>query len=196
MSQSRQGGILGGFFVTKGTDVKNEMNIQWMDIDEIKPYERNPRLNNLAVDKVADSLKEYGWKQPIVVDKNNVIIAGHTRYKAAKQLGIDKVPVIIAKDLTQKQVRGYRIADNKTSDFSIWDNKLLLDELEDLEDVFTGFEGFSIDAQVLNEKETSLLNEDDFDTMYEVVFRSKSSDKIEKIKIMWEELDEESDINS
>lgn len=176
--------------------MSNEMNIQWVNIDEIKPYERNPRLNVLAVDKVAESLKEYGWKQPIVVDKNNVIIVGHTRYKAAQSIGMDKVPVIIANDLTQKQVRGYRIADNKTSDFSIWDNKLLLEELEGLDDIFTGFEGFNIDGEVLNEKETSLLNEDDFDTMYEVVFRSKSSDKIEQIKMMWEELDEESDIDS
>lgn len=176
--------------------MSNEMNIQWVNIDEIKPYERNPRLNVLAVDKVAESLKEYGWKQPIVVDKNNVIIVGHTRYKAAQSIGMDKVPVIIANDLSQKQVRGYRIADNKTSDFSIWDNKLLLEELEGLDDIFTGFEGFNIDGEVLNEKETSLLNEDDFDTMYEVVFRSKSSDKIEQIKMMWEELDEESDIDS
>lgn len=176
--------------------MSSEMNIQWVNIDEIKPYERNPRLNVLAVDKVAESLKEYGWKQPIVVDKNNVIIVGHTRYKAAQSIGMDKVPVIIANDLSQKQVRGYRIADNKTSDFSIWDNKLLLEELEGLDDIFTGFEGFNIDGEVLNEKETSLLNEDDFDTMYEVVFRSKSSDKIEQIKMMWEELDEESDIDS
>ena len=102
------------------------MDIVEKRIDEIRPYENNPRFNDEAVEYVAESIKQYGWKQPIVVDVSGVIIAGHTRYKAAKLLGMDTVPVLVASDLTADQVKAYRLADNKVSDFSQWDNKLLL----------------------------------------------------------------------
>ena len=95
---------------------KNAYNVQLRNIDEIKPYERNPRLNDNAVDAVAASLKEFGFRQPIVIDGDGVIVCGHTRYKAAKKLGLAKVPVHVAKDLTPEQVKAYRLADNKTGD--------------------------------------------------------------------------------
>ena len=119
-----------------------EMKIVYLPVGDIIPYEKNPRMNDNAVKPVVESIKAYGFKNPIVVDGNKVVICGHTRLRAAKELGLDKVPVIIADDLTEDQVRAFRIADNKTSDFSIWDNKLLLEELTALEDVdlFTGFD--------------------------------------------------------
>lgn len=116
------------------------MEIVNIDIDKIKPYEKNPRFNDEAVDYVKKSIEEFGFNNPIIIDKNNVIICGHTRYKAALSLGISTVPCIILKNLTDKQVRAFRIADNKCSDFSFWDNNLLLSELNEIgEDIFTGF---------------------------------------------------------
>ena len=97
------------------------MEVKSMSIDDIKPYENNPRDNDDAVDSVANSIKEFGWQQPIVVDKDMVIIVGHTRYKAAKKLGMDKVPVVVASKLTPEQVKAYRLADNKVGELADWD---------------------------------------------------------------------------
>src|SRR5690554_4979392 len=108
------------------------MKVQNVSIDSIKPYERNPRKNESAIEKVANSIKEFGFKQPIVVDANGVIVAGHTRWKAAKKLGFTEVPVIYASDLTPEQVKAYRLADNKTAEFAEWIPELLEQELEDL----------------------------------------------------------------
>ena len=102
-------------------------------IDDIQPYERNPRLNDDAVDAVAESLRQFGFRQPIVVDAEGVIIVGHTRWKAAKKLGLVKVPVHVATDLTPEQIRAYRIADNKTGELAEWDLDLLPIELQDLQ---------------------------------------------------------------
>jgi len=88
-----------------------KFTVELRTIDDIRPYERNPRINDQAVDAVAASLAEFGFRQPIVVDEDGVIIAGHTRWKAAKKLGLAKVPVHVATDLTPEQVRAYRIAD-------------------------------------------------------------------------------------
>ena len=90
------------------------MQIIIKGISEIKPYENNPRNNDSAVDAVAASIREFGWQQPIVVDKDGVIIAGHTRYKGARKLGLTEVPVVVAENLTDEQVMAYRLADNKT----------------------------------------------------------------------------------
>lgn len=108
------------------------MNIKEMKIEEIKPYENNPRKNDKAVDGVANSIKEFGFKVPIVIDKNNVIVCGHTRYKAALQLGLNKVPCIIADDLTDEQIKAYRLADNKVGELAEWDTDVLADELQEL----------------------------------------------------------------
>ncbi|QNN25117.1 ParB N-terminal domain-containing protein [Planctomycetales bacterium ZRK34] len=102
-------------------------------IDDIKPYEANPRLNDDAVDAVAASLKEFGFRQPIVIDADGVIIVGHTRWKAAKKLGLAKVPVHVATDLPPEKVKAYRIADNQTATLAEWDMDLLPIELKDLQ---------------------------------------------------------------
>lgn len=109
------------------------MIIKQIAIDKIIPYARNPRLNKEAVSKVAGSIKEYGFRQPIVVDEEMVIIAGHTRLLAAQQLGLQEVPIHIATDLSDVQIKAYRIADNKTHEFSQWDEELLALELEELQ---------------------------------------------------------------
>ena len=106
------------------------MDIQEIEIDKIIPYINNPR-KNLNVDKVASSIKEFGFQQPIVVDKTNTIVVGHTRYEAAKKLGIAKVPVQIA-DLSDTQAKAYRIADNRLNQDASWDTKLLNIEFNDL----------------------------------------------------------------
>jgi ParB-like chromosome segregation protein Spo0J len=113
----------------------NNMNIQDISIENIIPYARNPRKNDDAITKVASSIKEYGFKQPIVVDKDMVIIAGHTRYQAAKKLGYETVPVLIANDLTEAQAKAYRIADNKTGEYAEWDYDLLKLEFDELVDI-------------------------------------------------------------
>ena len=121
------------------------MNIQFIALSELKPYEKNPRNNEKAVDKVAESIKQFGFKVPIVIDKDNVIVAGHTRYKAAQQLGLNKVPCIIADDLTDEQIKAYRLADNKVAEFSEWDFDLLNDELEELSNMDMALFGFELD---------------------------------------------------
>lgn len=90
------------------------MKVQNVSIQNVKPYPKNPRDNDAGVDAVANSIKEFGWQQPIVVDNDNVIIVGHTRYKAAKKLGMKQVPVVVADKLTDEQAKAYRLADNKT----------------------------------------------------------------------------------
>lgn len=167
------------------------MNIVEKRIDEITPYEKNPRFNDDAVEYVAQSIEAFGWKQPIVVDKDGVIIAGHTRYKAAKQLGLEKVPVLIADDLSPDEVKAYRLADNKVSDFSSWDNKLLLEELDEIpDDLFTGFDVSEMFDKFLDESDNDAVELNEAGTTYEVTFRSEDMRKIEMIKEMLENLNE------
>lgn len=123
------------------------MEVRNLKIDEIKPYENNPRNNLDAVDATANSIKEFGWQQPIVVDKDMVIIAGHTRYLAAKKLGCDTVPVVVASNLSDEQVRAYRLADNKTGELAEWNTKLLDDELQDILDIDMTDFGFDEDIE-------------------------------------------------
>ena len=109
------------------------MNIELRPLAEIKPYERNPRVNDNAVDAVARSIQEFGFRQPIVVDADGVIVVGHTRRKAAAKLGLERVPVHVARELTPEQAKAYRIADNKTADLAQWDLELLPGELAELQ---------------------------------------------------------------
>lgn len=106
------------------------MDILNLVLEEIKPYEKNPRNNDNAVDAVAASIREFGFKVPIIIDKDNIIVAGHTRYKAAKKLGLKTVPCIKADDLTDEQVKAFRLADNKVAEQAEWDFDLLNEELE------------------------------------------------------------------
>lgn len=111
------------------------MIIKTFKIDDIFPYENNPRVNDAAVDYVAKSIEEFGFKVPIIIDKDHVIAAGHTRLKAAEKLGLSEVPCIVADDLTPEQVKAFRIADNKVNEFSHWDNEKLANELLELQNV-------------------------------------------------------------
>ena len=123
----------------------SKLKIEYIDIDKLIPYVNNPRVNDRAVDKVASSIKNFGFKNPIIIDKDNEIIAGHTRLKAARKLGLDEVPTIKVDDLTDPQIKAFRIADNKTSEFAEWDMDLLEIEMEDIEDLFTGFDDKEIE---------------------------------------------------
>ena len=118
--------------------------VTYMDTDSLIPYANNPRLNDNAVDAVAASIKEFGFKVPIVVDGENVIINGHTRLKAAHKLGLKQVPVIVADDLTPAQVKAFRLADNKTSEFAEWDLDKLDIELDSIADIDMGDFGFDL----------------------------------------------------
>lgn len=142
------------------------MEIIEKNIDEIIPYANNPRNNDEAVDKVAASIKEYGFKVPIVIDKENVIVTGHTRLKAAKKLKLDKVPCIMADDLTDAQIKAFRLADNKVSEFSTWDFEKLELELEDLGDIDMAEFGFENLEEELEENENIQEDEipDDVET--------------------------------
>lgn len=111
------------------------MQIMYEDPLNLIPYENNPRVNGYAVKKVMESIKEFGFKNPILVDKDKVIVAGHTRREASILLGLEKVPYIIADDLTPDQIKAYRIADNKLSELSTWDEEMLKVELGELQDV-------------------------------------------------------------
>lgn len=126
------------------------MKVDLVQIDSIVGYARNPRRNQSAIPKVKSSLKEYGFRQPIVVDADGVIVVGHTRWMAAKELGMTEVPVHVAENLTPAQIKGYRIADNRTAQESEFDDELLAIELQDLLDAkfdleLTGFDGTEID---------------------------------------------------
>lgn len=118
------------------------MNVQEIKLKDIKPYEKNPRKNDDAVPYVAESIKQFGFKVPIVIDKNNIIVAGHTRYKAAKKLGFKSVPCIIADDLTDEQIKAFRLADNKVSEKAEWDFDMLNTELDDIIDFDMELFGF------------------------------------------------------
>ena len=129
----------------------DKTRIQWRPIDDVHPYPNNPRNNDEAVEYVANSIREFGWQQPIVVDTDGTIIAGHTRLKAAKRLGMETVSVVVADNLTPAQVNAYRLADNKVAEAATWDMEALAVELEGLEVDFdmTMFDfdaGISIDG--------------------------------------------------
>lgn len=134
------------------------MKIDSWNIDDVKPYDKNPRKNDDAVEATANSIKEFGWQQPIVVDKNGVIIVGHTRLKAAKKLKMKQVPVTVAESLTDEQVKAYRLADNKTGELADWDVDMLDDELSDILNI--DMEDFGFDA--VGEDDAEVVD-DDFD---------------------------------
>ena len=141
-------------------------DVELRDIESIRPYERNPRLNDQAVDAVVASLREFGFRQPIVVDGDGVIVVGHTRWKAAKKLGLVKVPVHVAKDLTPQQVRAYRIADNKTAEIADWDLTILPIELSELRDdgvdlALLGFDQEELAQLMSGDVQTGLIDPDD-----------------------------------
>jgi DNA modification methylase len=141
------------------------MKIEKINIDRLIPYARNPRNNKASVSKVASSIKEYGWQQPIVVDNEMVVIAGHTRLLAAQQLGLNEVPVHIAANLTAEQIKAYRLADNRIAQDSEWDESLLALELAELESLdfdldLTGFTPNELNDLLAKEMIEGLVDED------------------------------------
>lgn len=130
-----------------------QIKITYKPLDKIQYYDNNPRRNEKAVKAVKKSIKEFGFLNPIIIDKDNVIIAGHTRFLAAQQLGIENVPCIIADDLTEEQVTAFRLADNRVAEIATWDKDKLHAELAELKDIFDMTEfGFKSDDEVLKEK--------------------------------------------
>ena len=139
------------------------MNIITQEINKLIPYHNNPRKNQ-AVDKVASSIKEFGWQQPIVVDEQNVIVVGHTRYQAAQKLGLKEVPTHIAKGLTESQIKAYRLLDNRANQDALWDDEMLKIEIKGLDDLnvdlqLTGFTSSELDKLLFEEKKG--LTDDD-----------------------------------
>ena len=126
------------------------MKIINVKIEDLKPYENNPRFNDDAVEYVAKSIKEFGFKVPLVIDKNNVIVTGHTRYKAGLELGLKELPCIVADDLNEKQIKLFRLADNKVSEVSSWDYELLNEEIEKIEGIDLQEFGFLIDDNTMD----------------------------------------------
>ena len=121
-----------------------EMNVVMFPIEDVIPYANNPRNNEKAVDAVANSIREFGFKKPILVDENHVIIAGHTRRLAALKLGLKEVPCVVVDDLDEAKKKAFRLADNRVSEFSAWDNDLLEEEMK--KTASTDFSQFGFDA--------------------------------------------------
>lgn len=159
------------------------MKITEMQLDKLHPYENNPRNNADAIEKVANSIREFGFLVPIVVDKNGVIAAGHTRYEAAKLLGLEKVPCVMASDLSDEQVRAFRLADNKVAEIAAWDFGKLNEELASLSDKFNfkdfGFNAFSQDFSTEmdsegGEGEPAEEDDDNYRIVYEIAFNDEA----------------------
>lgn len=173
-------------------------------LDELKPYENNPRFNDEAVEYVANSIKQFGFKVPIVIDKNNVIVAGHTRYKASMELGLKEVPCIVADDLTPAQIKAFRIAENKTNDLASWNDDLLGQELKEVIEDFDmtdfGFGDFEI-SMLTDDMEPEAYddelikqysnNADDFLTNKRVIITYKTDEETEFLKNLFKEDKEE-----
>lgn len=141
----------------------NKLEIKYIPINEIKPYKNNPRLNEEAIPYVMNSIKEFGFKNPIILDKNNVIVAGHTRLESAKRLDMKEVPVIYADDLTEEQIKAFRLADNKVAEKSLWDYAKLDEELDSILDIDMSMFDFNINTDDLeldydNENEVENIN--------------------------------------
>lgn len=133
------------------------MEIKTLKLKDLKPYDKNPRHNDEAVELVANSIKEFGFKVPIVIDRNNVIVCGHTRYMACKQLKIKEVPCVVADDLTDNQIKAFRLADNKVAEKAEWDNDLLNAEIDDIVNIDMedfGFD-FNLDDEDYESREDS-----------------------------------------
>lgn len=154
------------------------MEIIYKNINELIPYKNNPRLNDEAVEYVKNSIKEFGFKVPIVIDKDNVIIAGHTRIKASKELGIKDIPCIIADDLTEEQVKAFRLADNKVSEKSMWDYTKLDKELNSILDIDMSIFDFNINTDDVEIERIDLSNKE-FEK-YEIIITCQNEIELEE----------------
>lgn len=156
---------------------KNDnLKIIYKEIDELIPYINNPRNNTNAVDAVASSIKNFGFKVPIVIDGGNEIINGHTRMLAAKKLGLSKVPCILADDLNDEEIKAFRLADNKTSELADWDFDLLDIELKELDGMDLDFDMSDFGFEELEEFEDIEVKEDDYNPDDEIIYKTNSGD--------------------
>ena len=150
-------------------------------VSELIPYVNNPRNNDDAVDAVASSIKNFGFKVPIVVDSNNEIINGHTRLKAAKKLGLETVPIIVADDLTSEQIKAFRLADNKVGEIATWDEDALAIELEELKNLDFDMSEFEFE---IDEPQTQEKNENTDSVLYDekmiIIIESDDDSKLEE----------------
>lgn len=149
-------------------------------LSEITPYKNNPRNNDEAVGPVAESIKEFGFKVPIVIDKNGEIVNGHTRYKAAKKLGLETVPVIVADDLSEEQIKAFRLADNKVGEIAVWDLDLLNEELNDILDLDMSVFGFELEVDDENQENLDTDFEEIEDDSVLIV-EAESEEELEKL---------------
>lgn len=154
------------------------MEIIYKNIDELIPYKNNPRLNDEAVEYVKNSIKEFGFKVPVVIDKDNVIIAGHTRIKASKELGIKDIPCIIADDLTEEQVKAFRLADNKVAEKSMWDYSKLDEELDNILNIDMSKFDFNINTDDVEIERIDLSNKE-FEK-YEIIITCQNEIELEE----------------
>lgn len=157
------------------------MKIKMVRVDDLKPYENNPRFNDDAVEYVKNSISEFGFKVPMVIDKDNVIVAGHTRYKASLELGLEEVPCIVADDLTEEQIKAFRLADNKVSEKADWNLDLLEMELEDLDLDMSGFGFDELDKATEDITDEVAPPSFNYKEQYGVIVMCKSEEDQEKI---------------
>lgn len=154
------------------------MNVQEIAVSELIPYENNPRNNLLAVDAVAESIRNFGFKVPIVIDSENVIVCGHTRLMAAKKLGLDKVPCIVADDLTDEQIKAFRLADNKTAELAEWETDKLQKELSEINEIDMLDFGFEPPAAAKNdEAEEATTTEFEYKQQFGVIVICKDKEE-------------------
>ena len=156
-----------------------KIKIEYLKTDELIPYANNPRNNDEAVDYVANSIKEFGFKVPCVIDNEKNVVCGHTRLKAAKKLGIKEVPCIIADDLTEEQIDAFRLADNKTSEAATWDFEKLEIELESISGI--DMSEFGFDISVVEESETKEREDINYHESISVVIDCKNEEQAEMI---------------
>ena len=126
------------------------MKIEYREINEIKPYKRNPRVNDKAIEYLMNSVKEFGFKVPITIDKDDVIITGHTRYEVAKRLGMEKIPTIKIEDLDDNKIKAFRLADNKVGEIAQWNYEKLEEELMELKTINKELFGFDEEDVSIN----------------------------------------------
>jgi DNA modification methylase len=153
------------------------MKVELKHISDLQPYEHNPRVNDPAVEAVARSIREFGWRVPVVIDQNNTVIAGHTRLKAARSIGIEQIPVHVASDLTEAQARAFRLADNATGAIAAWDRALLPLELRGLQDMdfdlsLLGFNEQELARLLSTEPQAGLTDPDEVPASAEAVTRA------------------------
>ena len=176
------------------------MKIEKVKIGKVKPYNNNPRdISKAAIEKVTLSIKEFGFQQPIVVNKNNIIIAGHTRLEAAKQLKLKEVPVVVAKNLSDNQAKAYRLMDNRSGQESNWDKKLLELELSLLNDEninldLTGFDEVELSKLIVDEK-TGLTEDDAIPEPKEAICKLGDIWQLGKHRLLCGDSTKEEDVN-